>query len=145
MTVRRRFKDVVALSQVLQQTVGGPRGGGGGGGWERLVLDTLKPANPAFGQHAHTCVGRSELLRARPRDLPPCKPCPPSQALSDALPGYFLPQRPHRNQLKTRLASKEFLEDRRAGLERYLRRLCAHPVASSSQVGVQGLGWGQGQ
>eukprot|EP00983_Pelagomonas_calceolata_P122105 1160874-Pelagomonas_calceolata.AAC.12 len=39
-----------------------------------------------------------------------------------------------RNAVATRRGSARFLEDRRAGLERYLNRLAFHPVASKCEV-----------
>jgi len=57
-----------------------------------------------------------------------------SELLMALLPGYFLPMRPHRNAVATRRGSARFLEDRRAGLERYLNRLAFHPVASKCEA-----------
>ena len=50
-------------------------------------------------------------------------------------PGYIIPPRPKRNAVEGRRMSPEFLEDRRAALERYLNRLGAHPTLSRSEVG----------
>lgn len=53
-----------------------------------------------------------------------------------------LPYRPDKNTLDQQLGKSDFVELRRADLERYLRKLAAHPVVGASEVG--GLGRGAG-
>lgn len=48
--------------------------------------------------------------------------------------GYFIPPRPEKNAVEGQRMSDAFVEERRAGLERYLRRLAAHPVVGTSEV-----------
>jgi len=57
-----------------------------------------------------------------------------SDALAAALPGCMLPARPKRDALGARRAGPDFLEARRAALERYLNRLARHAQAASSEV-----------
>lgn len=45
--------------------------------------------------------------------------------------------RPDKNTLDQQLGKSDFVELRRAELERYLRKLAAHPVVGASEVG----GW----
>jgi len=59
-------------------------------------------------------------------------------ALSELLqmlhPGYFIPPRPHRNAIKGRRMQPRFIEERRAGIERFLNRLAAHAVLGRSEA-----------
>ncbi|GFR48715.1 hypothetical protein Agub_g10672 [Astrephomene gubernaculifera] len=49
-------------------------------------------------------------------------------------PGCFLPPRPPRNALEGRRMQPGFVEERRAGIERFLRRLVVHPVLGPSEA-----------
>ena len=61
---------------------------------------------------------------------PPLSTChlsPPR--LATAYRGYFIPPRPDKGVVEGQvMGGKEFVELRRVALERYLRRLAAHPV-----------------
>ena len=48
--------------------------------------------------------------------------------------------RPDKNTLDQQLGKSDFVELRRADLERYLRKLAAHPVVGASEVGRGGVG-----
>ena len=60
------------------------------------------------------------------------------QALSTLLKqthrGYFIPPRPEKNAVEGQMASVEFVEQRRAALERWLQQLAAHPIIGASDV-----------
>ena len=60
------------------------------------------------------------------------------QALADMLKaqyrGFFLPPRPEKNPVEGQRASEEFVEVRRAALEKYLNQLAAHPAVVRSEV-----------
>ena len=60
------------------------------------------------------------------------------QALADMLKGqyrgFFLPPRPEKNPVEGQRASEEFVEIRRAALEKYLNQLAAHPAVVRSEV-----------
>lgn len=60
------------------------------------------------------------------------------QALHDLLKathrGYIIPPRPEKNTVEGQRASEEFVEGRRASLQRYLNQLASHPVIGQSQV-----------
>lgn len=48
--------------------------------------------------------------------------------------GFFLPPRPEKNPVEGQRASEEFVEVRRAALEKYLNQLAAHPAVVRSEV-----------
>lgn len=53
--------------------------------------------------------------------------------LSESYRGFFIPPRPDKNVVESQVMQKqEFVEQRRAALEKYLRRLAAHPVIKKS-------------
>lgn len=60
------------------------------------------------------------------------------QALADALKarhrGLFIPPRPEKNPVEGQRAAEEFVQARRAALEKYLTALAAHPTLGSSEV-----------
>ena len=68
------------------------------------------------------------------------------QALADMLKaqyrGFFLPPRPEKNPVEGQRASEEFVEVRRAALEKYLNQLAAHPAVVRSEVRPGQLVWG---
>lgn len=54
--------------------------------------------------------------------------------LSESYRGFFIPLRPDKSVVEGQLmAKREFVEQRRASLEKYLRRLAAHPVIRRSE------------
>jgi hypothetical protein len=56
-----------------------------------------------------------------------------SDVLADSHRGYFIPQRPEKTLMEGQLsADKEFVEERRVQLERYLCQLAHHPVLRHS-------------
>ena len=85
-------------------------------------------------------------LHAAPRRWPPLRSAAAHadavtaavQALHDLLKathrGYIIPPRPEKNTVEGQRASEEFVEARRANLQRYLNQLAAHPVIGQSQV-----------
>lgn len=57
-----------------------------------------------------------------------------SDRLADSYRGFFIPLRPDKSVVESQVMQKqEFLEQRRAALEKYLRRLAAHPVIRRSE------------
>lgn len=53
--------------------------------------------------------------------------------LSESYRGFFIPPRPDKNVVESQVMQKqEFVEQRRVALEKYLRRLAAHPVIRKS-------------
>nr|GMD25312.1 sorting nexin 2B-like isoform X2 [Ipomoea batatas] len=53
--------------------------------------------------------------------------------LNEAYRGYFIPPRPDKSVVESQVMQKqEFVEQRRVALERYLKRLAAHPVIKKS-------------
>lgn len=56
-----------------------------------------------------------------------------SDRLAESYRGFFIPPRPDKNVVESQVMQKqEFVEQRRVSLERYLRRLAAHPVIRKS-------------
>jgi hypothetical protein len=56
-----------------------------------------------------------------------------SDRLAESFRGFFIPPRPDKNVVESQVMQKhEFIENRRAALEKYLRRLAAHPVLRQS-------------
>lgn len=57
-----------------------------------------------------------------------------SDRLAESYRGYFIPLRPDKSVVESQVMQKnEFVEQRRAALEKYLRRLAAHPVIRKSE------------
>ncbi|XP_057804716.1 sorting nexin 2B-like isoform X2 [Salvia miltiorrhiza] len=57
-----------------------------------------------------------------------------SERLAESYRGFFIPLRPDKSVVESQVMQKnEFLEQRRAALEKYLRRLAAHPVLRGSE------------
>ncbi|RDX97287.1 Sorting nexin 2B, partial [Mucuna pruriens] len=56
-----------------------------------------------------------------------------SDRLAEAYRGFFIPPRPDKSVVESQVMQKqEFVEQRRVALEKYLRRLAAHPVINKS-------------
>lgn len=56
-----------------------------------------------------------------------------SDRLAESYRGFFIPPRPDKNVVESQVMQKqEFVEQRRIALEKYLRRLVAHPVIKKS-------------
>lgn len=56
-----------------------------------------------------------------------------SDRLAEAYRGFFIPPRPDKSIVESQVMQKqEFVEQRRVALEKYLRRLAAHPVIKKS-------------
>lgn len=56
-----------------------------------------------------------------------------SERLAESYRGFFIPPRPDKNVVESQVMQKqEFVEQRRVSLEKYLRRLAAHPVIRKS-------------
>lgn len=61
--------------------------------------------------------------------------CTPGTLLLQAqFRGYFVPPRPEKNAVEGQRMSDVFVEERRAGLQKYLQKLAAHPVIGRSEV-----------
>ncbi|KAI3799925.1 hypothetical protein L1987_35231 [Smallanthus sonchifolius] len=57
-----------------------------------------------------------------------------SDRLSESYRGYFIPLRPDKSVVESQVMQKQdFVEQRRMGLEKYLRKLAAHPVIRRSE------------
>lgn len=57
-----------------------------------------------------------------------------SDRLSESYRGYFIPMRPDKNTVESQVMQKqEFVEQRMLALEKYLRKLAAHPVIRKSE------------
>ncbi|KAI3720992.1 hypothetical protein L2E82_31992 [Cichorium intybus] len=57
-----------------------------------------------------------------------------SDRLSDSYRGFFIPLRPDKNVVESQVMQKqEFVDQRRMALEKYLRKLAAHPVIRRSE------------
>ncbi|KAL0359134.1 UNVERIFIED_CONTAM: Sorting nexin 2B [Sesamum angustifolium] len=57
-----------------------------------------------------------------------------SDRLAESYRGFFIPLRPDKSVVESQVMQKnEFVEQRRAALEKYLRRLAAHPVIRKSE------------
>lgn len=57
-----------------------------------------------------------------------------SDRLAESYRGFFIPLRPDKSVFESQVMQKnEFVEQRRAALEKYLRRLAAHPVIRKSE------------
>ncbi len=53
--------------------------------------------------------------------------------LAQSFRGFFIPPRPDKNTVESQVMQKdEFIENRRAALEKYFSRLAAHPVLRRS-------------
>ncbi|EFJ42090.1 hypothetical protein VOLCADRAFT_119517, partial [Volvox carteri f. nagariensis] len=57
-----------------------------------------------------------------------------AELLQSSYPGCFVPPRPSRNAVEGRRMQPAFIEERRAGMEKFLRRLVVHPVLGPSEV-----------
>lgn len=56
-----------------------------------------------------------------------------SDRLAESYRGFFIPPRPDKSVVESQVMQKqEFVEQRRVALEKYLRRLAAHPVIKKS-------------
>lgn len=56
------------------------------------------------------------------------------QMLKGRFRGYFIPPRPEKNAVEGQRMKEDFIEERRAALEKYLNRLAAHPDIGPSEV-----------
>ena len=52
-----------------------------------------------------------------------------------------MPPRPDKNVVEGQRSAASFVEVRRAGLERYLQQLAAHPALAASKVCLLQAGW----
>ena len=86
-------------------------------------LITTKTNIPEFGAGGADCA-----VRRRFRDVVTL-----SDRLAEAYRGFFIPPRPDKSVVESQVMQKqEFVEQRRMALEKYLRRLAAHPVIRKS-------------
>ncbi|OAY73408.1 Sorting nexin 2B [Ananas comosus] len=132
----------------LRRRGSGGGGGGGGGAAEYLwieVTDPQKEQDPAPASAASLVSGSGSTyvsylvasagrdgserrVRRRFRDFVTL-----ADRLAEAYRGFFVPPRPDKSVVESQVMQKsEFVELRRAALERYLRRLGAHPVIARS-------------
>ncbi|PRQ34670.1 putative sorting nexin-5/6/32 [Rosa chinensis] len=92
-----------------------------GGNTYVTYLITTRTNIPEFG-------GSEFGVRRRFRDIVTL-----SDRLAEAYRGFFIPPRPDKNVVESQVMQKqEFVEQRRVALEKYLRRLAAHPVIKKS-------------
>lgn len=92
-----------------------------GGNTYVTYLITTRTNIPEFG-------GSEFGVRRRFRDVVTL-----SDRLAEAYRGFFIPPRPDKNVVESQVMQKqEFVEQRRVALEKYLRRLAAHPVINKS-------------
>lgn len=123
--------------------------------WQGAPISTRAPSAPVFppqvsdpikrddGSSALAMVGKKyvEYLVTTSTNLPGFNSCQFSvrrrfrdfvtlaEVLADSHRGYFIPQRPEKTLMEGQMsADKEFVEERRMQLERYLAALAAHPV-----------------
>lgn len=95
-----------------------------GGTTYYTYLITTRTNLPEFGG-----PGSEFTLRRRFRDVVTL-----SDRLSESYRGFFIPIRPDKSVVESQVMSKqEFVEQRRVLLERYLRRLAAHPAIRRSE------------
>nr|XP_029120604.1 sorting nexin 2A [Elaeis guineensis] len=94
-----------------------------GGGTYVTYLITTKIRTPDSGG------GPTEFrVRRRFRDVVTL-----ADRLAESYRGFFIPPRPDKNVVESQVMQKhEFVEQRRSAIERYLRRLAAHPVIGKS-------------
>ncbi|GIL78419.1 hypothetical protein Vretifemale_7883, partial [Volvox reticuliferus] len=57
-----------------------------------------------------------------------------AELLQSLYPGCFVPPRPSRNAVEARRMQPAFIEERRVGIEKFLRRLVVHPVLGPSEA-----------
>ncbi|GLI65040.1 hypothetical protein VaNZ11_008453 [Volvox africanus] len=57
-----------------------------------------------------------------------------AELLQSLYPGCFVPPRPSRNAVEGRRMQPSFIEERRLGIEKFLRRLVVHPVLGPSEA-----------
>ncbi|KAK9282855.1 hypothetical protein L1049_011079 [Liquidambar formosana] len=92
-----------------------------GGNTYYTYLITTRTNFPDFG-------GSEFSVRRRFKDVVTL-----SDRLSEAYRGFFIPPRPDKSVVESQVMQKqEFVEQRRAALEKYLRRLATHPVIKKS-------------
>ncbi|VFQ77487.1 unnamed protein product [Cuscuta campestris] len=118
-----------AMSDYLQITVSDPQK-------EQELSNSLVPGGNTFVTYLITTrtnlpqYHRTEFsTRRRFRDVVTL-----SDRLSEAYRGFFIPVRPDKSVVESQVMQKhEFVEQRRVALEKYLRRLAAHPVIWTSE------------
>ncbi|VFQ72805.1 unnamed protein product [Cuscuta campestris] len=118
-----------AMSDYLQITVSDPQK-------EQELSNSLVPGGNTFVTYLITT--RTNLpqyhitefsTRRRFRDVVTL-----SDRLTEAYRGFFIPVRPDKSVVESQVMQKhEFVEQRRVALEKYLRRLAAHPVIRTSE------------
>lgn len=92
-----------------------------GGNTYVTYLITTRTNVPEFG-------GSEFSVRRRFKDVVTL-----SDRLSESFRGFFIPPRPDKSVVESQVMHKqEFVEQRRVALEKYLRRLAAHPVIKKS-------------
>ncbi|KAL5580625.1 hypothetical protein UlMin_013067 [Ulmus minor] len=92
-----------------------------GGNTYVTYLITTRTNIPEFG-------GAEFSVRRRFRDIVTL-----SDRLAESYRGFFVPPRPDKSVVESQVMQKqEFVEQRRVALEKYLRRLAAHPVIRNS-------------
>ncbi|XP_031498049.1 sorting nexin 2B-like [Nymphaea colorata] len=93
-----------------------------GGSTYVTYLITTKTNMPAYG-------GSNFVVRRRFRDVVTL-----SDRLAESYRGFFIPTRPDKNVVESQvMQQQEFVEQRRLSLEKYLRKLAAHPVIKRSE------------
>ncbi|KAL5126683.1 Sorting nexin 2B [Glycine soja] len=105
---------------------------------EQDIATSLVPGAAAFYTYLITTrtnlpeyggIGAEFAVRRRFRDVVTL-----SDRLSEAYRGFFIPVRPDKSTVESQVMQKqEFVEQRRVALEKYLRKLAAHPVIGRSE------------
>lgn len=117
------------MSEYLQITVSDPQK-------EQELTNSLVPGGSTYVTYLITTrtnlpqfSGTEFSTRRRFRDVVTL-----SDRLSEAYRGFFIPVRPDKSVVESQVMQKhEFVEQRRAALEKYLRRLASHPVIRASE------------
>nr|GMD02131.1 sorting nexin 2B-like [Ipomoea batatas] len=117
------------MSEYLHITVSDPQK-------EQELTNSLVPGGSTYVTYLITTrtnlphfSGTEFSIRRRFRDVVTL-----SDRLSEAYRGFFIPVRPDKSVVESQVMQKhEFVEQRRAALEKYLQRLAAHPVIRTSE------------
>ncbi|KAF6260499.1 hypothetical protein COO60DRAFT_1684872 [Scenedesmus sp. NREL 46B-D3] len=116
-SVRRRFNDFVGLAELLKPA------------WQ---LQEDRACGQVLRQLA-AVISACLVLRCADvcgAGVPRCM----RPLLQAQFRGYFVPPRPEKNAVEGQRMSDAFVEERRAGLQKYLQRLATHPAIGRSEA-----------
>jgi len=98
---------------------------------ENSIIPGVSGGYVTYKVHTKTTLAsfksRDVAVRRRFRDFVDL-----SELLGTTHRGYFVPPRPEKNVVEGQRMTKDFIETRRAALEKFLSKLAAHPVISQS-------------